>query len=108
MSVCNGILEKQKLLLNRLVLETFVVHNFIKFRCLLIGCGRPTTDDIENGGIEIIGDSFEIGSALLYTCETGFATEDPSLTACSASFAWSLDLFPPTCSAGNNMKSFQI
>ena len=76
-------------------------HNLVKLKFLTIGCGRPMTDDIKNGGSEIVRDSFEIGSALLYTCETEFATEDASLTACSELFARSLDLFSPTCSAGN-------
>ena len=59
-------------------------------------------DDIANGGIEITGDSFVVGSTLSYTCQNGFATDDATLTACSNSFDWSLDDFPPTCNPGKH------
>ena len=60
------------------------------------------SDSIANGGIDIPGTNFEVGSMLTYTCSPGFDTNDPVVTVCGDSFTWSLDGNPPTCSAGNH------
>ena len=50
--------------------------------------------------IEAPIESYRIGDALRYMCDTNFGTRDETETVCNAGFVWSLDLNPPVCTRG--------
>ena len=55
-------------------------------------------DSITNGMISITQTEYTVGSALVYSCDSGFSTRDPTETVCEAnSLTWSLDNSTPNC-----------